>query len=337
MKVGLKTGSLFDASRKSWAGDGPRPVRWTAWYPASDDAIEIDEKTDEFVIGKLARNAAVNSQRSSYPTVLLSHGTGGAAISLSWLATRLAAEGYIVIGPEHHGNSLTEPFHPAGFAAWWERARDLTFMLDALSTEGFLSGRIGEDLSVVGFSLGGYTAACLLGAITDFEAFKAWVHEVGVRGGPPQFPDLPDLMPALMMDPVFLESWQRQSHSYRDGRVHRAILLAPAPPIRAFTPESLAGITDPVTIMVGGADREAPAETCANWLDAQLASCQVHNLGAGVGHATFLSLGTEHGRAESPKLYVDNLGVDRAYIHESVVALTLDALECGADISRHSH
>jgi predicted dienelactone hydrolase len=251
MKVGLKTGLLFDASRKSWAGDGPRPVRWTAWYPASDDAIEIDEKTDEFVIGTLARDAAVNAQRSVYSTVLLSHGTGGAAISLSWLATRLAAQGYIVIGPEHHGNTLTKPFHPAGFAAWWERARDLTFTLDALSTEGFLSGRIGEDLSVIGLSLGGYTATCLLGAVTDFEAFKAWAHRVGARGGPPQFPNLPDLIPTLMMDPAFLKSWERQSQSYRDERVRRAVLLAPAPPVRAFTPESLSTITEPVTIYSG--------------------------------------------------------------------------------------
>jgi len=335
MKVGLKTGLLFDSSRKSWAGDGPRPVRWTAWYPASDDAIETDEKTDESVIGKVARDAVVNGQRSVYPTVLLSHGTGGTAISLSWLATRLAAEGYIVIGPEHHGNALTEPFHPAGFAAWWERARDLTFTLDALSTEGFLSGRIGEDLSVVGFSLGGYTAACLLGAVTDFEVFKAWVHSVGARGGPPQFPDLPDLMPVLMMDPIFFEAWARQSQSYKDERVRRAVLLAPAPPIRAFTPESLAGITNPVTIIVGGDDREAPAEVCADWLDAQIARSQVHNLGPGVGHATFLCLGTENGRTESPELCVDNLGVDRAFIHQRIVALTLSALESGSDISRH--
>lgn len=336
MKVGLKTGLLFDASRKSWAGDGPRPVRWTAWYPASDDAIEIDEKTDEFVIGTLAQDAAVNGQRSVYSTVLLSHGTGGAAISLSWLATRLAAQGYIVIGPEHHGNTLTEPFHPAGFAAWWERARDLTFTLDALSTEGFLSGRIGEDLSVIGFSLGGYTATCLLGAVTDFEAFKAWAHRVGARGGPPQFPNLPDLIPTLMMDPAFLKSWERQSQSYRDERVRRAVLLAPAPPVRAFTPESLSTITEPVTIIVGGDDHEAPAEVCAEWLDAQLPNSRLRNLGDRIGHATFLCLGTMHGSVKSPELYIDNPGVNRAFIHDSVVALTLNALGCRSGISRYS-
>ncbi|MCB8875994.1 alpha/beta hydrolase family protein [Acidisoma silvae] len=335
MKVGLRTGLLLDNTPTSWSEDAPRPVRWSAWYPASDDAIAIVEKSDLFDIGTIARNAAINNRRPTYSTVLLSHGTGGAAISLNWLATRLAAEGYIVIGPDHHGNTVTEPFHPAGFAAWWERARDLTFALDALSTEGFLSGHIGGDISAIGFSLGGYTAMCLLGAVTDFELFKAWAHKNGARRGPPQFPDLPDLMPGLMMEPAFLESWARQSQSYKDSRVRRAILLAPAPPVRAFTPESLATITEPVTIMVGGDDHEAPADACAAWLNTQIPTSELYNLGDRVGHATFLGLGTDRSRKESPDLYVDNFGVDRALIHESVVALTLTALGFGSGISRN--
>jgi hypothetical protein len=39
---------------------------------------------------------------------------------------------------------------------------------------------------------------------------------------------------------------------------------------------------------------------------------------------------------KSPELYIDNPGVNRAFIHESVVALTLNALGCRLGISRNS-
>lgn len=331
VKTGLRTGLLLDASRRAWTGDGSRPVRWTAWYPAAEDAVVIDEETADFVIGAIAPGAELNDSSLTYPVVLLSHGTGGTAISLSWLAARLAEAGYIVIGPDHHGNTAMETYHPAGFSAWWERAQDLTFALDTLSADSFLSGRVDTgNVTAIGFSLGGYTAISLLGAITDFELFKEWAHSAGMRKGPAEFPDLPDRMAGLRADPSFQQSWARRSRSYKDARARRAILLAPAPPIRAFTSESLTAITEPVVIMVGGADREAPADICAEWLKAQLSQSTLHHLGDRVGHATFLSLGTERGKIENPELYIDNPGIDRALIHERVVDLTLRALASGS-------
>lgn len=328
MKTGLRTGLLLDHNRRAWTGDGPRPVRWTVWYPASEDAVVRDEETAAFIIGTIARDAELNDTSLTYPVVLLSHGTGGAALSLSWLATRLAAEGYVVIGPDHHGNTAMESYHPAGFSAWWERAQDLTFALDTLSADSFLSGRIDTgDVTAIGFSLGGYTAMSLLGAITDFEVFKEWAHSAGMRKGPAEFPDLPDRITSLMADPFFQQSWARRSRSYKDARVRRAILLAPAPPIRAFRSESLTEIAEPVAIMVGGADQEAPADICAEWLNTKLANSSLYSLGADVGHLTFLGLGTEQGRLRAPDAYVDRPGVNRAHIHDEVIDITLNVLK----------
>jgi len=327
MKTGVRTGLRLDVSRSAWTGDGPRPVRWTAWYPASEDALVIDEESADFIIGAIARDADLNERSLTYPVVVLSHGTGGTAISLSWLATRLAEAGYIVIGPDHHGNTAMESYHPAGFAAWWERAKDLTFTLDRLSADSFLTCRIDtDDVTAIGFSLGGYTAMGLLGAITNFDVFKEWAHSAGMRKGPAEFPNLPEMMPGLMADPSFQQSWARRSRSYKDARARRAILLAPAPPIRAFTSESLAAITEPVVTMVGGADREAPADICAEWLHAKLSNSTLHNLGAEIGHATFLCLGTDRGRMQAPELYLDRPGVNRARIHDAVVDIVLTEL-----------
>jgi predicted dienelactone hydrolase len=55
--------------------------------------------------------------------VLLSHGPGGAASDLGWLAETLARAGYAVAGVDHHGNTSTEPYVAEGFAFIWEQAQ----------------------------------------------------------------------------------------------------------------------------------------------------------------------------------------------------------------------
>src|SRR5216684_4504803 len=40
MRIGLREGRSADSARQNWDGDGPRPLTWAAWYPASDDAVE---------------------------------------------------------------------------------------------------------------------------------------------------------------------------------------------------------------------------------------------------------------------------------------------------------
>jgi hypothetical protein len=42
------------------------------------------------------------SSRRNFPLVMLSHGTGGGAATLAWLAETLASNGYIVVAVNHH-------------------------------------------------------------------------------------------------------------------------------------------------------------------------------------------------------------------------------------------
>ena len=105
-----------------------------------------------------------------------------------------------------------------------------------------------------------------------------------------------------------------------------AVALAPGPPVRAFTPGSLAELAAPVTILVGEADQEAPAEACSVWLHRQLQSSSLHLLGRDVGHYTLLCAGTEHGRTLEPHLWVDAPGVDRSAVHEKATRISLTAI-----------
>jgi len=330
-KVGFVEGLIWDSARTNWDGDGPRPIRWSAWYPADPAAIErvVSLPLDDplFVMGRVARDAALSDAAKTFPVVLLSHGTGGTAASLGWLADKLAAHGFVVIGVDHHGNTASEPYRPEGFLCCWERPRDLTVLLDALNAQGLFAGRLDFDrVSAAGFSLGGHTVLSLAGAITDMALFKAWAAGGWGSRGPREFPDLVDhIAPLLERSAVFRASWKRQSVSYLDPRVKAVLACAPAPPIRGFTPQSLKAIRAPVTIAVGGADREAPAQDCAMWLDSRLADSSLHLLGPDIGHYVFLCEGTPAGCAAEPEVWCDPPGAPRRVVHARVAELALHA------------
>lgn len=160
MTVGFAEGLVHDSSRTDWDGAGPRPISWAAWYPADADAIEAPMRAGGpgeplFDIGAVAHDVAIAASESRMPVVLVSHGTGGTAASMGWLACALAERGYVVLAASHHGNTAIEPYRAEGFLCWWERARDLSVLLDHLMTEVRFAGCLDPDrVFAIGFSLG---------------------------------------------------------------------------------------------------------------------------------------------------------------------------------------
>ena len=78
--------------------------------------------------------------------------------------------------------------------------------------------------------------------------------------------------------------------------------------------------------MVGEADREAPANQCAVWLNSHLRHSHLHYLGPDVGHYTLLGSGTMEGRRLEPEIYVDAPDVDRRTVHDVATQIALDAI-----------
>ena len=317
MLVGFRQGRFEDAARTNWDGSGPRPLRWAAWYPAADGAGEAELFPDtlperSFVIGPAARDAPINPARPRYPIVLLTHGTGGQALQLEWLARDLARHGFIAVGVDHHGNSNTEPYRAEGFLCWWERAHDLTVLLDHLQTLGEFAGAIDIDRAfVAGFSLGGCTAAALLGAISASSRFSSADRDAA--RGPREFPDLADHLPGLLDNSaIFRASWARMSDSYRDERFKAALLLAPGRSVQGFSEQSLAAIKTPTRIIVGESDFVAPG---AIWLHERLRTSTLELLPQGTGHYVFLPEATSAGRLADPVCCIDAPGIDRRTVH----------------------
>lgn len=277
-----------------------------------------------FDIGRVSTNTPLVGG-GQFPVTLLSHGTGGSPESLGWLACRLAQQGRIVLAPHHHGNTGSEPYVAEGFLCWWERATDMSRLLDALDATGpFAGGRLDlGQVSGLGFSLGAYTVLKLAGAQTDMARFFTWVEETGYDlSGPPEFPDVTQDIDRLYETSIaFRASWDRHGQDAQDPRFRKVAALAAPPPVRAFNPDSLQAITVPVALVTGEADAEAPSALCADWLAQVNPAFQRHSIGAQVGHYSFLGHPTGPVPPQVAFLFADPAGMNRAQVHDAVFDL----------------
>jgi predicted dienelactone hydrolase len=221
------------------------------------------------------------------PVALLSHGTGGHARELAWLAEALVDAGFAVAAPEHHGTS--GEILPEGFAYGWERTRDLSFLLDQFDDLDT------ERVVAAGNSGGGFTVAALLGARLDRDVFQGLMNASNELSAA-LLSRNPRLRPAEVLAAA--------TASYADERIAKAFLLAPVlGPV--LDRASLAAIDRPVRIRWGESDDIAPPEeNAAAYL-------------AAIPHASGESLPCGH--LEFSGDVFDPLGI-RATVAEDVVA-----------------
>ncbi|MEM8851489.1 MAG: dienelactone hydrolase [Pseudomonadota bacterium] len=334
-RIGYRTGLISDPSRSSWDRSGPRPIAWSAWYPTDAAASSPRPPALVFASGDVAHNASL-APGDPFPVALLSHGTGGTAESLGWLARALAAAGHVVLGVNHHGNTGVEAYRPEGFLCWWERAPDLSTLLTSLDRSGIFAGRLDMTrVAGIGFSLGGHTVLALAGARTSFDAFDNWQRsEAEDQTGPREFPNVVDHIPSLLKGSApFRAAWARQSETFADPRITALVAIAPAPPVRALSAETVAAIRLPVMLLTAGSDTEAPTDHGAAWLCKLNARFRRHNLGDAVGHYTFLDHPADRSLIGKVDIFTDRRGVDRTRVHTSAADLVRFALTRATDYS----
>src|SRR6202046_100632 len=197
-KVGSAFRKFAPTEPYNWRGASTHALLATVWYPAAASAvekpIEIPGMSQLFVIGSAAQDATVASAPSKFPMIVLSHGTGGSAMQMAWLGTALAAKGYIAVAVNHPGNNATEAYTAQGFSTWWERARDLSVVIDSMLVDPMFGARIdAKRIGAAGFSLGGYTMIEIAGGITNPQAFMDFCASPRadlICKSPPEFPTL---------------------------------------------------------------------------------------------------------------------------------------------------
>ncbi len=322
--VGFSLRQFAPPADYNWRGSDDHALSGIVWYPAESDR---GEERDQYVgpagaplfyAGRAAKDASLAPTFGRFPLIALSHGTGGSALQMAWLGTYLAARGYIVVAVNHPGNSAGTGYTPQGFIEGWERARDISTAITGMLADPRFGGRIDPDrIGAAGFSYGGYTMMELAGATTDWHRLLAWCEEQKNACNPPEMPDLMEKFRTIEQQPEVQRELQHSGDSYRDPRIRAVFAIAPAV-ARAFTPESLQKIAIPAEIVAGAADAIAPPAENAQFFATNIKGAKLTLLPGGVGHYTFLDVGTEAGKKQLPQLFVDNPGVDREAVHNQV-------------------
>jgi len=323
--VGLMLANYEDSARRDWTGTRARPLNTVVWYPATAGSRESEWTVSIFNAGVNARGAPMAAEPARLPLVLLSHGTGGAAPTLGWLAETLAANGYIVAGVNHHGNTGAEPaYRLEGFMAWWDRPQDISAVIDKLLADPRFGPRIDTSrIGMAGFSLGGYTTLATVGVRLSQKHWQDFCADA--RGDDPNCKLPPEIAGKYSMDDVnrlltqderMKRELQHMGDSFRDPRIKAAYAIAPVlgP---AYVKDSVSDIQVPLRIVVGSADDQAIPEATAKPVAALVPKAELQVL-PGVTHYTFLSTCNAAGRTVARQICVDPDGIDRSAVHRQV-------------------
>ena len=156
-----------------------QPLTIQTWYPAPDGTTG-----DPHAYGGLITGAALDAPTPDCSTVrpvmVFSHGNSGLRYQSIFLTEHLATRGWVVVAPDHEGNTAFD----IDTARWGElavrRPIDLSQSFDWLIGDlagagGPLEGCVDPDdgFAVVGHSFGGYTAVAITTAQLSAEVARA--------------------------------------------------------------------------------------------------------------------------------------------------------------------
>ncbi|MGY6587293.1 MAG: alpha/beta hydrolase family protein [Wenzhouxiangella sp.] len=311
-----------DPDRQSWSSDGSRPVQATVWYPAAPGTPVEQWRAGVFLFGSSALNAPFldGEQR---PLVVISHGTGGSAAQMSWLAERLATAGFLVAGVNHHGNTATEERQwPAGFVQPWERSRDLSLLIDRLLEHAEIGARIDDRrIGAAGFSLGGYSVLGL--ADIGLPSFDSWIKRCKKTPKSPacQLPPeanfkLEDVESMRRENLSFQAGMARGEGSFHDDRISAVYAVAPAL-ISLLQENDISGINRPTRFVLSKHDEQIGFSETKAVIDRTIPNSSLLVIER-AGHYVFLAPCTLRGRFFVRALCVDPIGVNRRRIHTKV-------------------
>jgi predicted dienelactone hydrolase len=329
--VGLTSRQIVPPMPRHWRGATDQRLATRIWYPVDVDVPTASRDIGPpgqslFVTYPTASGARIAMSQKTYPLILMSHGTGGNADNMDWVAGPLAAAGYIVVAVDHPGNHATAPMTWDGMTLWWERATDISNVLDGVLADPELGQHVDRArIGALGFSLGGYTVLSLAGAQTDVAAFLTFC--IGHRGDPvcepPEMARLSDQRVAPEARSLESKaSIMRSGESYRDPRIKAVFAIAPALG-QSMTIGSMREISTKVGLLTGDRDRNVPRETNFDRIASAIPAAQTTRI-AGAGHYTFVPVCTPLMIARSPAICADPQGTNRGIVHAQANDVVVD-------------
>lgn len=137
------------------------------WYP-SQNASEGLHRYGDLKEGT-ASNGGVVDCSVERPVVVFSHGNTGMGYQSYFLTEFLASHGYLVVAPDHVGNTIFDNDESRKPELILRRPQDISDAYDWLLEQNEFSDCVNPDagFAVVGHSFGGYTVHAITGAYLD--------------------------------------------------------------------------------------------------------------------------------------------------------------------------
>jgi predicted dienelactone hydrolase len=305
------------------AAHRPAPLAASVWYPAGTPTYPALVGDNAVFKGTRAYVGAAVAD-GQFPVFVLSHGSGGNMDTISWLSSKLALSGALVLAVNHPGSTGGDS-SPRRSILLDERAKDLSAALDALFIDPTFGPRIDPSrIIAIGFSLGGTTALNMAGIRFDRRAYADYCARletaqdcVFLAKGGVDFDHLPDGFAADMRDP----------------RVDAAVAIEPGMTY-AVTVDSAAATTMPVLLInLGNDTRWKAVDVSAEGSDlvGRLSNSRYVVVSPGY-HFTFLAECKPAAReilieeADDP-VCDDPEGTDRARAHQAIIEAIADFVE----------
>lgn len=334
-KVGLTRRHFLPAKIYNWRNAAKHELLTAIWYPAGPDAVEQPQwfgpaSSPLFSAGNAAPDAKLAGSPAKLPLVVLSHSTGASALMIGWLGAALAQQGYIAAAVDHPGNNATADYTVEGFTFWWERATDLSVVINRILEDPTFGPRIDpKRIGAAGFSLGGYTVIEIAGGITvpaNYDSFCQSAQADASCKNPPEFPNLRAKAAQLAKlagdDGLVKDAYAHASDSRRDPRIRAVFAISPSlgP---AFDAPSLEKISIPVEIVASDTDQTVPLATNAKFFAAHIPGAKLTLLPGGIGHYAFLATCTPDASKINPALCKSAGDTDRDTVHARTAQLAV--------------
>lgn len=224
----------------------PRRLDLHWWYPTEATSTEgtaryggVFPRADVFLDAPVV-------DRPPFPVVVFSHGNGGLAEQSYFFTEFLASHGFVVVAPDHTGNTALGPRLPM-YQFFDRRPVDIVALLDFLDdlpAEHRFADRLSDAWALTGHSFGGYTTLALGGG--EFFADEILADACTPETDPPSDECL------WLRDGAYA----RFQTGFADPRITALIPMTPAG--NGLMGTGLGAIEAPVLMMTAGRDATLP-------------------------------------------------------------------------------
>ncbi len=250
--------------------DEERTLRLVIWYPTD----ETDAPGPLFQGGDVHIDAAPRTN-TEFPVYVFSHGSLGFAEASYALMEHFASHGFVVVAPDHTGNTTTNRNDPRPTEIYFLRALDISAILDwlyALPSNDPLSGTLTEEVLLGGVSFGGFTSFAVAGA--EFSESRISECDDSSAGDW-----------CSTMTPAYQDLFRAGFH---DTRVDAIIPMAPGNAAE-LGPEGVGDIDLPVLLVTASRDQQSRNETTGDPYWASLSGPEAWRVNIeGGGHQSFV-------------------------------------------------